>query len=55
MKVCPYCGHVNDDQATGCRKCKAGFPHDESSNEQSKSEQVSEKKPSRRSKKDRSE
>ena len=29
MKKCPYCGHLNDDAATGCSKCKAGFPHEE--------------------------
>ena len=29
MKKCPYCGHLNDDTATGCSKCKAGFPHEE--------------------------
>jgi uncharacterized membrane protein YvbJ len=28
MKKCPYCGHLNDDNATGCGKCFAGFPEE---------------------------
>ena len=30
MKKCPFCGHENDDQATGCAKCFAGFPNEKS-------------------------
>ena len=33
MKKCPYCGHMNDDQAKGCQKCKAGFPQTEEKTE----------------------
>lgn len=33
MKKCPYCGHRNDDNATGCAKCKAGFPREETKTE----------------------
>lgn len=25
MKLCPYCGYSNYDQATECRKCDASF------------------------------
>jgi ribosomal protein L40E len=25
MKLCPYCGHANSDQATQCRKCDGPF------------------------------
>jgi len=26
MKKCPYCGKDNEDNATGCVHCYAGFP-----------------------------
>lgn len=26
MKKCPYCGHMNDEQAKACDHCYAGFP-----------------------------
>lgn len=26
MKKCPYCGKDNDDNATRCGRCCAGFP-----------------------------
>ena len=29
MKKCPYCGHMNEDTATGCSHCYAGFPAEE--------------------------
>lgn len=29
MKKCPYCGHINDDNATRCDRCYAGFPAEE--------------------------
>ena len=29
MKECPYCGHMNEDEAKVCDKCYAGFPHAE--------------------------
>lgn len=28
MKKCPYCGHMNEDSARGCKRCSAGFPDD---------------------------
>lgn len=37
MKKCPYCGHENEDGATTCQRCYAGFPKvDETKNEQDK-------------------
>jgi len=26
MKKCPYCGKDNDDKASACERCFAGFP-----------------------------
>ena len=28
VKECPYCGHMNEDEANVCDKCFAGFPHE---------------------------
>lgn len=32
MRICPYCGHHNEDDAKVCEKCRAGFPHEEDKN-----------------------
>ena len=37
MKKCPYCGHENDDTAWKCSKCKAGFPNEEQTKDNSDS------------------
>jgi len=39
MKICPYCGRENDDDAIVCQKCCAGFPKEveEKSSEQKES------------------
>lgn len=34
MKKCPYCGKENEEQATVCIRCYAGFPHEEKPKEE---------------------
>ena len=34
MKKCPYCGQQNEDDATGCKRCKAGFPQGKDKSEE---------------------
>ncbi len=43
MKKCPYCGYSNDNSATVCNHCYAGFP----AKEQDKKEPVKAQKPKR--------
>lgn len=37
---CPYCGCENDTQATHCKKCKAGLPHESNVDKPVKAENV---------------
>ena len=44
MKQCPFCGNVNDDQASVCSRCKAAIPHEEQKRSDEKPVKVSRKK-----------
>ena len=38
MKECPYCKHMNEDDATSCGRCFAGFPQEEKHDEKGSNE-----------------
>ena len=44
MKKCPYCGKENEEQATVCVRCSAGFPHEEKTTKTDEPEKVSRRK-----------
>jgi uncharacterized membrane protein YvbJ len=43
MKKCPYCGSVNDKQATVCKRCKAAIAAEEPKEQPKKAVKKTEK------------
>ena len=42
MKMCPYCGHANDEQVKVCERCRAEIPHEKKLPDSTKENSVKE-------------